>query len=543
MPAIWPSEANCNMFRARNISLSQAGVLNPLVADYLSQNEELKKFYSYFPDKAGFEKAIAENPYKNFNGPLLSETLKKQAASVKNTSAETLASIDKLKEKNVYTVTTGHQLCLFTGPLYFIYKILSAVNLAEELGKLFPGSKFVPAYWMAGEDHDFEEINHFYVYGKKVEWPSAQTGAVGDFKTEGLAVVLNSFKEVIGTSTNANELTTLFEAAYLNHSTLKEATRFLVNALFGKYGVVTVDGNESAFKAQFKDAFKKDIFDSIPFSQANSSIEKLKSLNYTVQVNPREINCFYMEPGLRARIEKDGEDFKIMGTSLSFSKEEMNTLVEERPEKISPNVVMRPVYQQQVLPNIAYVGGPGELAYWLEYKALFESMGTFFPVLVPRGFISVVEKNVAGKIEKLKLNAEDFFIEENELIRKFQKNNDNLFELGSEQNKIEELFSGIKEKINAVDKTLVASAGAEEQKAIKSLEMIVQKANKALKQKSDTEINQIKNVRQKLVPNGTPQERYDNFSSFYVSKGPDFISAIKSHIRPLDLSYTVLTEE
>ncbi len=531
------------MFHLRNIPLSQAGVLNPLVEDYISGKGELREFYSYFPDKKGFEQAIAANPYKNFNGQVLSEILQKQAATVNNTSPETLANIGKLKGKHVYTVTTGHQLCLFTGPLYFIYKILSAVNLAEELERSFPGSQFVPAYWMAGEDHDFEEINHFHVYGKKVEWTSAQSGAVGDFKTEELSAVLDSFKEVIGISSNAAELVSLFEKAYLQHANLKDATRFLVNELFGKYGVVTVDGNDLAFKSQFKETITNDIFDSIPFTQANSSIEKLKSLGHTVQVNPREINCFYMEPGLRARIEKDGENFKVTGTPISFSKEEMKKLIEEHPEKISPNVVLRPVFQQQILPNIVYVGGPGELAYWLEYKAMFDSLGAFFPVLVPRSFISVVEKNISGKIEKLKLNAEDFFIEENELIKKFQKNNDNFFELGNEQAKIEEIFSGIKEKINTVDKTLTASVGAEEQKAIKSLEIIVQKANKALKQKSDTEINQIKTVRQKLVPNGTPQERYENFTSLYVSKGSALIPGIKSHIRPLDLTYSILTED
>ena len=179
-------EQKNKMFKTESIDLKRSGAINSLVLDYLDKKETLRSFYSNYPDKKGFEDLLKTNLYPSLNRNLLSEIAIKQSRLVNNTSQASLKKIESLKQKNIFTVTTGHQLCLFTGPLYFIYKIISTINLSEALKKEFPEHDFVPIYWMAAEDHDFEEVNHFNVFGKNFKWESKQTGAVGNFKTEEL---------------------------------------------------------------------------------------------------------------------------------------------------------------------------------------------------------------------------------------------------------------------------------------------------------------------------------------------------------------------
>ncbi len=316
-----------------------------------------------------------------------------------------------------------------------------------------------------------------------------------------------------------------------------------MNELFSKYGLIIVDGNDPEFKMQAKDILKSDIFENKPFAKVSETNERLSRLKYHAQVNPREINCFYLENGLRARIEKDGSDYKLIGSEKKFTKSELEKLIDEQPEKISPNVVLRPLYQQFILPNLAYVGGPGELAYWLEYKSMFEEFKIQFPVLTPRSFITVIDKSTRSKIEKLGFSPEDLFKDEAELINQFQVKADLIFDLKEEEKKITEIYTEAKNKISSVDKTLVNNLLAEEQKTLKGLEILVQKANKALKQRSETEINQLRTIKQKLFPGGIPQERAENFSAAYLSWGGAFFGLLKENIKPLDLKHVVITEE
>ncbi|MBK7818598.1 MAG: bacillithiol biosynthesis BshC [Sphingobacteriaceae bacterium] len=254
---------------------------------------------------------------------ILVQSLLQQAQAVTNTSKESLANISQLGNTNCFTVTTGHQLCLFTGPLYFIYKIISTINLSEWLNKNFPDKKFVPVYWMASEDHDFEEVNHAFVYGKKIEWKSDEKGAVGSFKTKSIGSVISELETVLGPGENSEELISLFKNAYLNHDSLDKATRFLVNELFGQYGLVIADGNDKTLKQELKALIKKDIFENIPAKKANETIAYLQTKKYSVQVNPRDINCFYLDEKGRYRIEKTGDSYSLIGANKIFSKSEL----------------------------------------------------------------------------------------------------------------------------------------------------------------------------------------------------------------------------
>ena len=531
------------MFQKQNIPLVTTGLFSSLFSDYISQSSQVKSFYNEHFSLKDFTLYMEKNKFDYLNRPALVNALNQQSNLVSNTTALSKANILLLEKATTYTVTTGHQLCLFTGPLYFIYKIASTINLCKVLKTNFPKKDFVPVYWMASEDHDFEEINHANVFGKKVVWNSSQKGAVGEFSTEGLQEVITELKTILGDNEKSNELIQLFEKAYTNYSNLADATRYLVNELFGEYGVVILDGNDANLKQLFKGEFKKDIFENTSAQLVNKTIEELK-VNYSAQVTPRDINVFYKEKGLRERIEKQGNDYVVLNTDIKFTEQELNNIIETTPEKLSPNVVLRPLYQQKILPNIAYVGGPGEIAYWLEYKTMFDEFKIHLPILMPRNFVMFIDKGTQNKIQKLNLTIEDVFKDGEELVKAFIKTQHDDINLEEAKTQLTSIYASVLETVSAIDKTLVGTTEAEKQKAINGIATIEQKINRALKQKSETDINQIWAIKEKLFPKNTPQERYDNFSMYYTKLGKEFIANLMNELT-YDLEkfeYTVLKE-
>ncbi|MBI4931245.1 MAG: bacillithiol biosynthesis cysteine-adding enzyme BshC [Bacteroidetes bacterium] len=361
---------------SHHISLEKTGQFSKLFLDYVNQDKKLNSFYNYSPSVDSFSQAIKDISSKKFKRKLLVEVLQEQYASINHQPS----TINQLLDENSFTVCTGHQLCLFTGPLYFIYKIISTLNLAEELKKKYPANNFIPLFWMNGEDHDFAEVNHINLFGKKIEWKRKSGGAVGKFSTAGIAETISELKLVLGDSEHATELISLFENAYVNHSDYASATRYLVHELFGKYGLVILDADYKRLKNEFKEIISDDIFNHTNFNFVNETIAQLKNNGYEAQVIPKEINFFLLSKKFRgwidaARVQSEPEEWK-------------KKLVEEA-ERFSPNVVTRSLYQQKILPNLAYVGGPAEISYWLEYKAMFDHHKIFFPVLMPRNFVHI----------------------------------------------------------------------------------------------------------------------------------------------------------
>jgi len=531
------------MFKKQHLPFENTNLFNKLVLDYLSKHPDAKSLYTHFPDKEGYQALLKQaDLYTTINRSLLVKALTQQASLVSNTTSASLKNITALENKNCFTVTTGHQLCLFTGPLYFIYKILSCINLSERLNTSFPDKQFVPVYWMASEDHDFEEVNHAFAFGKKIEWQSKQTGAVGNFNTSELSSVIDALETVLGPGENAKQLVSIFRKAYLENKNLADATRYLVNALFGEFGLVIADGNDALLKSEFRTTIKEDIFENTPYKSVNDTITHLNSKNYSTQVKPREINCFLLSDKSRNRIEKKGDLFNVVNTSINYTKEELEKIIDSEPEKISPNVVLRPLYQQSILPNIAYVGGPGELAYWLEYKAMFEKMSVQFPILQPRDCVMLIDSTIQQKLLKLGIPVASIFKSENELVNEFVAEKGLTISLDDEKNKLVALFDALATKTLSIDKTIEAAVKAENQKALNSINAIEAKLNKALKQRLDVELNQIKNSRAKLYPENIAQERYDNFSMYFSKFGPNFIPEVKKQLLDHELAYLILLE-
>jgi len=531
------------LFTKRQFSIQKTKLFSSLFENYIQQDETVKPFYKYHIGQKDFEAFFTEEHFNYLNRPVLVESLLKQTQLVRNTSSKTIESIRLLSNDNAFTVTTGHQLCLFTGPLYFIYKIISTINLCKTLTEKFPNKNFVPVYWMASEDHDFEEINHANVFGKKIVWNSEEKGSVGNFKTETLKDGIAELKTILGDTENTTSLIELFTNAYLKNENLADATRYLVNDLFGNYGLVTLDGNDKDLKGLFKEEFKTDLFKNTSFEIVSETINQLKE-KYSAQVSPRLINVFYTEPNLRERIEKQDDRYHVLNTEISFSKVELETIIDTTPEKLSPNVVLRPLYQQKILPNVAYVGGPGELAYWLQYKKMFEAYDITFPILIPRHFAMIIDKGMQNKIKKLNLETESVFTDGEDLVKAFIKTEHADVNLNNFNSPLSDVFNSITELVSTIDKSLLGSVEAEKQKALNGILVLNQKINKALKQQSETDINQIWAIKSKLFPNNMPQERYDNLSMYYTKYGKIFIENLVEDLTyNLDsFEYTVLLE-
>ncbi|GAB4400243.1 MAG: bacillithiol biosynthesis cysteine-adding enzyme BshC [Microscillaceae bacterium] len=518
--------------KLERLPLTDVPGFSKIFLDYLAQEPSLQAFYGHPPRLTAFEEQISlkKHHFSDAKRQLLVEALRQQYGGMKEAPH---AQIEALGLANTFTVTTGHQLSLATGPLYFVYKIITTIRLAQVLRATYPAYQFVPVYWMASEDHDFEEINHFYLFGKKHAWLRPSQGPVGRLSPEGLPELLGEIEEMPG----------FFKEAYQSAPDLARATRQLVQSLFGIYGLVTIDGDDPALKASFAPLMKEDIFSGHSGALVAEASQKLTDLGYKTQVNPREINFFYIEDQIRARIIAQDAQYQVLNTPIRYTEEEFKALIMQSPQKLSPNVVMRPLYQEHLLPNLAYVGGPGELAYWLQLKPVFDFYQVPYPILKPRNFATIISGSLVRKFQKLGLPYPAIFQEYPALKNAWlAQNSQNDISLQTEILALEQVFAQVGQKAALVDKSLGGVVGAEQQKARKALENIEKRLQKAEEKKMETELKQIENLKEKLFPEGTLQERHDNLLSFYLNY-PNFLEILIQNFDPFSNEMHILADE
>jgi bacillithiol biosynthesis cysteine-adding enzyme BshC len=521
------------------ISYQDSGYFTPIIVDYLDQKPELKPLYNRFPTIENFAGQIDEKK-ANFSGNrnLLAATLEKQYRHL-SVSAATAKNIALLNNDNTFTVTTGHQLNLFTGPLYFVYKIISAINLARQLKATYPENDFVPVYWMATEDHDFEEINYFNFKGKKFRWNRDSAGPVGRLNTKGLDDFLAVFSQELGPGANAESIKKLFSDAYLKHDNLANATRFLANELFAAYGLVIIDADDANLKRQFIPYMKEDLLKNTSHQKVSQTIGQMKQ--YDIQVNPREINLFYMDDGLRERIVFENGQFAINNTQSRFTENELLELLDKYPERFSPNVIMRPLYQEVILPNLCYIGGGGEIAYWLELKSFFNAADVAFPMLLLRNSVLLATEKQSKKADKLGLNWKDLFLKPGELANaQIRKHSDFELDFSTQKDFLRQQFDKLYEIANKTDKSFSGAVKAQEAKQIKGLENLEKRLLKAEKRKHAELLERMIDLQLELFPNGGLQERFSNFSEFWLDTGDNLIPKVAEVLKPLENRFDVI---
>jgi bacillithiol biosynthesis cysteine-adding enzyme BshC len=527
------------------VPLRKTRLFSELLLDYIDGAPGLKPFYNLPPEPSSYAKLMEQRSFSPEKRKLLSDVLKEQYDRIPlDENSKVAKNIESLQHEITYTVTTGHQLNALTGPLYFIYKIVTAIKLSEELKAAHPDKHFVPVYWMATEDHDFAEISEVFFFGKKFFWKADENykGAVGLMPAKSIAPLMDEVAALFKNDERALTLLWLFRNSYMGSANLAEATRKIAHALFGDYGLLVLDPDNAMLKKELVPVMRRDILKREHFTLINETNTKLQE-KYKTQVNPREINFFYLLENARERIVFENGVYKVLNTDLVFSEAEMEKQVEEKPELFSPNVVMRPLYQELVLPNLAYIGGPAEVAYWLQLKKVFDVNGISFPILHLRDHFLIAGKGITNKLQSMKLDFEDLFADEQQLAVRFKKEDAGEEEgsLGSELENFRQLYGRISGSIGGkLDKELVNEFHSSFRAQLEMLKTIDRELQKYNRSRMGSELEAVAKLREKAFPGGQPQERIENVLAYYSFFEEDFISIIHQATDPFRSELKVL---
>ncbi|RZS76007.1 bacillithiol biosynthesis cysteine-adding enzyme BshC [Pseudobacter ginsenosidimutans] len=529
---------NCS---TTQLPYSNTGYFSKVVIDYLNGSPELRPFYEHLPNIEGIKAAIGQRQQFIQERKLLVEGLQEQYKSL-SPAEKVQRNIQSLLLDNTFTITTAHQPAIFTGHLYFIYKIVHTIRLADQLKKELPEYNFVPVFWMGSEDADLDELGNIWLSGDKLVWNTRQTGAVGRMNTKGLDQMIHRISGELSVLPHGEELIKMIREAYLNSPDIQTATFKLIHELFAEYGLVTIIPDTALLKRLMVSVFEDDLYHQTPGTIVEKTIAKLGE-HYKVQANPRAINLFYLKDGIRELIEWKNDHYEVRNTQLRFTKAELAVELNEHPDRFSPNVILRGLYQETLLPNIAFIGGGGETSYWLELKDLFHHYKVPYPVLVVRNSFLMVEKKWEEKIERMGLQISDFFQGEQQLLTSLVTRQANgHLKLAQELEATSQLYEAIRVKASQVDETLVAHIEALKARTVKPLQELEKKMLRAEKRKYEAEQQQIQQIRQALFPTGGLQERVENFMPYYAKWGRQFIDCIYKSSLSLEQEFVIIKE-
>lgn len=514
-----------------------------LIKDYITKEEKIASFYgrNLSPESLLIQAREKISNYKHREK--LVDELQRQLKNLQLSEKQTL-NLKNLSLANSITVTTGHQLNLMTGPLYFIYKILQVIKLCDTMNERQEEFKFIPIFWMATEDHDFEEINHFNFNREFISWNEKHHDYVGEISTGGLKTVLSDFYEELKYYPFGKELRKIIEKSYYTADNLSDATRILVHELFKEYGLLFIDGNTESLKKLFIPFIKDDIKEKKSFRIISKTIEKLKSNHYKIQVNPRKINFFYHKNKERNRIDETNGKYYILGSCKNFSEVEILKEIDKHPENFSPNALMRPVYQEVILPNVAYIGGNAEIAYWMELKDYFSAQNIPFPILVPRNSFLLINDNQEKRMKRLSLNINHLFLPKEQTINTLvTQNSSYIFDFAKYESRLKVIFDDLLKESANTDPSWKNMILAQKKKQLNGLEKINKRFYKANRLKHKEIVYNFEKLYEELFPEGSWQERVYNFSFYYATMGSEFLARIYNEIDEFQNIVTVFNLE
>ena len=529
-------------FSAQHIPYTQTKAFSSIVTDYVANATALQPFYLHQPDLDGIKNAIIQRKSFSTNRSVLVNQLKAQYEAVQQ-NEKIAGNINSLLQENTFTITTAHQPNIFTGHLYFVYKILHAIKLAETLTEQIPDCNFVPVYYMGSEDADLEELGEVTINGKKYIWETTQAGAVGRMKVDKAFIALmDAIEGQLLAEPFGKHIMAKVRNAYTINKTIEQATFELVHDLFAAYGLLILLPDNAGLKHEFAPIIRKELQEQFSNKAVTETMSSFPAA-YKVQAAGRELNLFYLNEDSRERIEKVNGQWLIVNSTVRFDDSAILEELKNYPERFSPNVILRPVYQEWILPNIAFIGGGGELAYWLELKKVFEASGVPYPVLVLRNSFMLINKKVATKINSLQINITEFFKPVHVLMLQLVKQSSSLkLELSEEKQQLEVLYQKIKQAAAAVDITLQQHTEALFTVANKKLEKLEKKMLLAEKHKFEAQQRQVEKIKASLFPWDNLQERVDNIMPYYAIYGPEFIQALYENSNGLQQDFCILTE-
>ncbi|MFA6438350.1 MAG: bacillithiol biosynthesis cysteine-adding enzyme BshC [Bacteriovoracaceae bacterium] len=537
--------------------LADREVVSKLYTDYNTHFEKLAKYYSgNFKEKEAWKDKIHHLQFKKYDRNTLLRVLNDQNRGF-HSGIKTLANIDLLGNDNTFAVVTGQQLGFFGGPLYTIYKAITAVKLAQKLGSEYPEYNFVPVFWLEGEDHDFDEINktkfinsanelsmvEYLFGGKPLERNIGATGTI--VIDEHIEAFFQTIESGLPKSDFTPALTALLRGYYKQGSTFLKAFAGFLNHIYEDSGIIYVNANNPELKKILTPLFQTEIL-------ANSETSKLviqQSVeleeNYHAQIKAKALNLFMFYKGGRHLIEpSDTGDYFLKNLRQRFTKDELLAIASETPEVLSPNVVMRPLCQDMLFPTVAYVAGPGEIAYYAQLKPVYAHFNVTMPIIYPRASITLIEEKVHKVLEKYSLELDDLFGEVEPVLAKVSEQVsevkvDALFEMLDV--KIKEAVNEARFGIQQIDTTLNGVVDGTLGKFQQQLDVLKQKTQKAQQQKEEISLKQIRKASMNIFPYGNFQEREFSVVHYLNKYGPDFVKWVANELVIDKFQHQVIT--
>ncbi len=531
------------MMVSSHLPYSSTGYFSTIVSDYISGNPELIPFYKHPVSFESIKTAIEQRRHFNTDRRLLVEALQQQYNDIVLSEKQQLF-LQQLANENTFTICTAHQPNIFTGHLYFIYKILHTVKLAASLKEQSPENNFVPVYYMGSEDADLDELGHIYLDGIKYEWKTAQKGAVGRMKVDkALLQLIDQVSGQLLVHDFGEELVNMLKQCYQPGASIEQATFKLVNELFAEYGLLVLLPDSRILKQAFAAVIKKELLEQFSHTAVAETVASFPA-KYKVQASGRALNLFYLKDDSRERIEQVNDGWEVLNTGIRFNKEALLQELETYPERFSPNVILRPVFQEMILPNIAFIGGGGEIAYWLELKKVFEAAAVPYPMLVVRNSFLLIDAKSESLMRKLQLPVEAVFRPEFELMNELVKRDSSRqLNLEKEKKQLAEVYSLFKKVAASVDVTLAMHTGNLHKKSLQKIEALEKKILRAEKKNFEAAQRQLHQLKKQLFPNANLQERVENFMLYYAKSGRGFMQAIYENSLSLEQEFMVLEEK
>ena len=527
--------------RCFSIPVTESGKIQKMASDYLKGDPFFDNLYAVPPSLESFEQLIEQRKsFSSSSREVLASVLREQYEQCGIEDQATFQLIDTLRSADTFTVTTGQQTGILLGPMYTALKILSAISLTRKLKELHPTKNFVPVFWMATEDHDIAEINHAWVKGKKLDWNTEQTGAAGRLSNSDTKDWLNEFAQLAGSSEDAKALIQLVNNAY-SRNNLSEATRVLAHGLFGKYGLLVIDADDRRLKQLFAPTITKDILEQVSFHASQQAIEKLETL-YSVQVNGREINFFYLSDGSRERIVSSGEGFSTHNGLVNWnSRDELTTEISAYPERFSPNVMMRPVYQETILPNLAYFGGAAEVAYWLELKPAFDAHQVPYPALLLRNSAMIVDAVNVHRMENAGLSPKNLFEDQVKLEQQavIQDAHGDLT-LKDQKEQLQLWLKEMASRAAYISPSMEASTEAFGLRLLHQTDRLAAKFVREARKHESERLQRIRALFADLYPDGKLQERKETIFTFMLLHGSEILDELLECQSPIGNEFIVL---
>lgn len=539
------------------ISFSDIPKHQNLFLDYLYEFQNVQEFYeNNFRSKEDyislFKKISQSKSKREFD---LSGLLKDQYADSANISSKTLRNIELLNNHKTIAILTGQQLGILGGPLYTIAKILTTIRLANQFSERYDEFKFVPVFWLEGDDHDFNEVRSINIfdienqilnigYKEEISDDDAKQSIGGILFDESLNEFFTKLEGSLRETEFKPELLSRLKEYYKVGKSFKQSFKDLLMWLFDEYGLVIFDPQDPKIKSILKPIFKKEVNDfSIHTQKLIQTSARLEEL-YHAQVKVKPVNLFYHTDDGRFSIEPVDDIFKLRRKRKQFTKEEILAEIENAPERFSPNVLLRPICQDYIFPTGFYVAGPSEISYFAQVTPLYNFYNIVTPIVYPRASFTLLEKNVAAALDKYDLSMNDIFLGFDELkekvIAELSENNiENVFH--ESENDIELIFDKLKENLFAIDKTLVDSSGKTKEKILSAINELKTKAVKAQENKHETTIRQLTRISNLLYPNGNLQEREINFTYFYNKYGRELIRKLYDEISVSEFEHQIIT--